>query len=95
MQTFVSGDSFSQKKDHYLSYVRKEELTRNFLTWYTLSAGAKSCNIKKVVRITITCRAGVDILLWEVDYLVLQKFKIQADLCLRNSIVDLSQLFKN
>ena len=47
MPTYVSGGFFSQKKDLYPLYLKKDELTQNFLTWYTLS-GAKSCNIKKL-----------------------------------------------
>ena len=45
MPTFVFGGFFSQNKDLYPPYIKKEKLTQLFLI---LSAGAKSCYITKL-----------------------------------------------
>ena len=84
MPTSVPDSFFSQKKDLHPSCLKKEELTRPVLTRYTLSARAKSCNIKKFT-ITIICGAGVDYqkyVFWGAGHVVLQKLRVQVDLCL-------------
>ena len=48
MNEVTSYANISPKRDFYTPYLKKEELTRYFLTWFTLSAGTNSCNIKKL-----------------------------------------------
>ena len=49
MPILVSQILFSKERFIFIPpYLGKDELTRYFLTWYTFSAGAKSCNIEKL-----------------------------------------------